>query len=133
MWSTISENNIRWLIFMCHGDMAPDIQATTDGSLDPLNATQTIDVDDGLDSYGGRRKRSRIHINLCTLIRKSDRKKCSEITITMSDSDLSATHLTSCIGTGRGTYALISISWLLDAVSEHILPTDLSRYTICML
>lgn len=133
MWSTIPENNIRWLIFMCHGDMATDIRATTDGGLDPLNATQTIDVDDGLDSYGGRRKRSRIHINLCTLIQKYDRKKCSEITIGRTMSNLSTTHLTSCIGPGRGTYELISISWLLDAVSEHILPTDLSRYTICML
>jgi len=117
---------------MCHGDMATGIRAANDG-LDPLDATQTIHVDDSLDSYGSRRKKSRVHINLCTLIRKSDRKKGSEITRTMSN--LSSTHLTSCTGPGRGrgTYELISISWLLDTVSEHILPTDLSRYTICML
>lgn len=115
---------------MCHGDMATDIRATNDG-LDPGDATQTIDVDDGLDSYRGRRKRNRVHINLCTLIQKSDRKNFLEIT--RNKSNLSTTHLTSCIGPGRGTYELISISWLLDAVSEHILPTDLSRYTICML
>ena len=118
---------------MCHGDMTTGIRVTNDG-LDPLDATQTIDVDDSLDSYGGsRRNKSRVHINLCTLIQKSDRKKGSEITRTMSN--LSTTHLTSCIGPGRGrgTYELISISWLLDAVSEHILPTDLSSYTICML
>ena len=134
---------------MCHGDMATGIRAANDG-LDPLDATQTIHVDDSLDSYGSRRKKSRVHINLCTLIQKSDRKKGSEITRTMSNlsstkgseitrtmSNLSSTHLTSCLGPGRGrgrgTYELISISWLLDAVSEHILPTDLSRYTICML
>lgn len=117
---------------MCHGDMATGIRVTNDG-LDPLDATQTIDVDDSLDSYGGsRRNKSRVHINLCTLIQKSDRKKGLEITRTMSN--LSTTHLTNIgPGRGRGTYELISISWLLDAVSEHILPTDLSSYTICML
>ena len=119
--------------------MATDMRAIND-SMGPEDAAQTTDVDDdALDRYGGRRKRSRVHINLCTLIEKSDRKKCLDSCCrTMSNLSTTTTattrhNLTSCICPGRGSYELISISWLLDAVSEHILPTDLSRYTICML
>ena len=121
---------------MCHGEMATDIRATNDG-MGPEDATQTTDVDDdALD----RRKRSRVHINLCNFIENSDRKKCLDsCSRTMSNLSTTTTatttrhNLTSCICPGRGSYELISISWLLDAVSEHVLPTDLSRYTICIL
>jgi len=111
---------------MCGGEMIPDVRATAD-NVYPEDATQTVDMDDCNDM--GSNNQKRVHINLSTFIRSFNQGYMDS---SKNMVNLTTTHLASCIGAGssdRGT-ELISISWLLDAVSEQVLPTDLSTYIL---